>query len=534
MSLKIKLTPALKSHFVKHFGVKEDASDAELKRVVSQKFLNGKILKSKLVELSNASDDSGKKTEKKSDSGKKTGKKGNSAKSGMSEKEISELVAKGIEDGLKKFNTDVSGRDDGTTITPTKLYSAGAKIRVKSATESYSFARKGAIVPNFRKDGTPNGRPDAGQPAMFMGRALDHPSDLDKACATAWLKWTIKHTHGTQDIPQCMRLTDHDTDLVMHALHNYEWTGAVKRETMEFSRKKLNEFEIKALLDDSISGGIEATPIVFDEAIVLIPVLYGELFPHVNVVNLPRGRRVKGAVQQNPTFTSGNQEGQAIQPFNTASFISAFDTAVNVAVGAMEIGLDFEEDSPVNIGSTILEKYGEKAMEWLDRVIAVGNGYNEPLGIFNTIGLNVLTSDNGIGGPPTVSDYEGMMFGVAKQFRNEAGAVTAFVANDTTYRRARAINVGPNDSRRVFGMTHADYMLLEKPYKVQNNIPNSYAAFVNLKRYRMYRRLGLTVRVETQGRALALSNTKLLVVRMRYGGQMELASAMSAIENMQL
>ena len=41
----------------------------------------------------------------------------------------------------------------------------------------------------------------------------------------------------------------------------------------------------------------------------------------------------------------------------------------------------------------------------------------------------------------------------------------------------------------------------------------------------MYRRLGMQVQVETGGRTLALKNTTLVVMRMRWGGQMELATA---------
>jgi hypothetical protein len=41
----------------------------------------------------------------------------------------------------------------------------------------------------------------------------------------------------------------------------------------------------------------------------------------------------------------------------------------------------------------------------------------------------------------------------------------------------------------------------------------------------MYRRLGLMVRIETAGSTLALANLKLIVVRMRYGGNLTLGSA---------
>lgn len=533
----MRISAALKAFLIKMFALKSDIKDDVLLKVAQKKLADGKLKQTDVDRLNAIGV-----VKKTPVPGrpwppapvKKTpvpsGADGGGSGAMMTPKQIQDLITSETRKALQA-HTQSGGGSGGSSkdVTPALVFSKASQIRVKGAAEQYSTSTKQAIYPQrTRKDGTGSVNPFAGQPASYQGKLLSHPSDLDKAVSAAWIKWCITEGGVKRNVTQ---LTDHDRDLVMYAMHSMAWTGRLgakgsdDHDSGHVHRQKLTQLQVKTLLDDTVSGGIEAAPIVFDEAIILIPVLFGELFPHVNVVNIGRGRRIKGAIMQNPTFTSGTSEGTAITPFNTSSFVSAFDTPINVASGAMEIGLDFEEDSPVDLGSTIIEKYGDKAMEWLDRVIAVGNGYNEPLGFFNTSGLTVITSDNGVGGPPTVSDYEGMMFGVAKQWRSEPGAVTAYVANDTSYRRARAIKVGPGDERRVFGMSHADYMLLDRPYKVQNDIPNSKQGFFNLKRYRLYRRLGMTVRVETQGRTLALSNTRLVVVRMRFGGQPEHAGA---------
>ena len=528
----MKLTPALKAHAVKFYGVKSGATDAEFIAAVSAALVGGKLQPKKLKELQGGGEPPAKKGnngQKKVDTSSDDFKKAVDAA-------VNAAVGTAVDAAVKKFNMagggDSSGGSRDNVPTPQKMFSDGLKVRVKSAAESYSASRKSAVVPMVKKSGELNGRSDAGSVVSYMNKPLDHPSDLDKATAGAWVKWCIKHSYNGP-IPQNARLTDHDADLVLHALHNGEWSGAIKGGSHEFHRKKLDEFEIKGVLDDTVSGGIEATPVVFDEAIILIPLLFGELFPNVSVTNLSRGRRVKSATQQNPTLQSGTGEGSAIAPFNTAGLISAFDTPINVASGAMEIGLDFEEDSPVDIGGNVIQKYGEQALAYFDRVIAVGNGYNEPQGLFNTLGVAYISSDNMLGGGPTLADYEALMFGVAKQWRTEAGAMCCYVGNDTTYRRARQIPVGPGDTRRILGLTHGDYTVLEKPFKIQASIPNNLAAFVNLKRYRLYRRLGMTFRVETAGRTLALSNQKLIVGRLRCGGQMENAGAMAIINNMQ-
>jgi HK97 family phage major capsid protein len=173
-------------------------------------------------------------------------------------------------------------------------------------------------------------------------------------------------------------------------------------------------------------------------------------------------------------------------------------------------------------------------MKWLDRVVAVGNGYDEPQGFFSATAATLLNSTFGAAGPPTVSDAEALMFGLAKQFRNEGNKFLAYVSNDYTYRKLRSVPVGPGDQRRVFGMDHAEYKLNGFDHKIQNNIPEGYAAFINLRKYVMYRRLGMQVRVETGGRQLALSNTRLIVVRMRYGGQLSIGGAAALMKDLQV
>lgn len=53
---------------------------------------------------------------------------------------------------------------------------------------------------------------------------------------------------------------------------------------------------VKAVLDDSSLGGLEIAPVVIDQNIVTFPLLSGQLYPFVDVVHIPRGRRCRGRV----------------------------------------------------------------------------------------------------------------------------------------------------------------------------------------------------------------------------------------------
>lgn len=412
---------------------------------------------------------------------------------------------------------------------------ASQNIRVRGAEELYSSTKGAAICPEKHVR--------AGEQAHIFGRPLETPSQLDKAVSGAYFKWCLNAGSSAGNVPRSLRMTEHDEQLMKYAMHNMAWTGLIGGEGTDSSGatkvdgRKLSDFEIKSLIDDSTSGGLEAAPIVFDDAVILTPVLHGELFPLVNVVPISRGRRVEGFSLGNPTFTSGTAEGTAISLFSTSGYVSAFDTTIFNAVGAMEIGLDFEEDSPVNIGALVAQRYGETALEYLDNQIANGDGTTEPQGVINASGVTSVSTTNGTTGGPTVDDYEGLMFGIAKQYRTAADrARTVFCMNDTTYKRARAIAVGSGDVRRVFGMetnAHGDYSLLGHNVKIQNDMGNSDVFFANLRYYRMYRRLGLNIRVETGGKELAQKNLKLVVVRMRFGGQLEQGGAAAVTSDAQ-
>lgn len=535
--MKLKITKRLRRHAVKTWKAAEDATDLELSKLYARKLVKGVITVDDIEKI-NAGEEAGKKSAatKTKPAAKKTTpaqRKQNARTPEQRKKRFEDRVAKAVAGALK--DRGVGGND----IDPTEAMTKHTRIRVKEAAEGYSTSRRDAVYPTMTKSGSKMiPHPMAGQPAKCGEVTLAHPSDLDKAVSQAWLKWHMNRNNVSgSPLPRWCRMTDHDKELMMYAVHNQKWVGRIEDRdgaVQNVKRRPLSDLQRKTILDDSVSGGIEITPVVFDDALVLTPVLNGELFPFVNVVTVTKGRRVKGASMINPEFTSGTAEGTAITPFNTSSFVSAFDTPIYPAVSAIELGQDFEEDSPVDLGGQIVEQFGLKALEWLDRVIAVGNGFNEPQGFFNSTAATLVNSTYGAGGPFTVSDFEAMEFGVGKEYRAEAGAFMAYVSNDYTYRKARAIKVGEGDQRRVFGLDQQSYTLLGFPHKVQNTIPDGYCAMVNLRRYRMYRRLGMQVRVEMGGRQLALSNTRLIVVRMRYGGQLEKGAAAAIMKDGQV
>jgi len=585
----MKLTKALKGWLSQNCGVPADASDEAFRKAASEAIMSGQLPTTKLHELSSEGDESpsiGKQlldtlnsmnkrldkletpkknmdpTEPPAEGGDTVPAEGGGEASEAQFTNMAKSLTSAVADGMKsalsgllprqQANGQPSFADEGPT--PSKLFtqteegsqnSKDVRVRVKSAIERYDGTCSKAIYGNDCKHTELRGRQAH---TGHNGRYLDNPSQLAKAINGSWFKFMVNSAcrERGQSVPRCYKMTEHDNALVQYALHETPFIGSVGvRNSQEGQAdyvlrgdRKMTDLEIKAILDDSTSGGLEAAPIVFDDALILTPQLYGEIYPLVNVVNLTRGRRVEGFSMGNPTITSGTAEGTAIGLFNTASFIAAFDTTIFNAVGAIELGKDFEDDSPVNIGEQVMQSYGESMLAWLDEQIVIGDGTTEPEGIFTASGTVSVPSDNASAGPPSLGDYEGLLFGLAKKYKPAQDRMRCvYVSNETTYRRSRAMKVDPQasstDERRLLGLDHENYMTLGHPHKINEQIPNAKVGFFNARRYRMYRRLGTTIRIEEGGKELTLKNLRLIVLRARFGGHMEDGDACAVMTDAQ-
>lgn len=457
-------------------------------------------------------------------SGKEGGKSGKNGKEGESGTPGKSPGKSAIGSFLTKFSEEY--HEDESPIS----------VEVKSVAANYDSTKSAATYPEFTSRGVRH--PMAGQTVSEANRKIDKSSELDQAINGAWIKYMLASSAKGQPIPRGLRLTEHDRHLVEYALHESKFVGVINGEgsdsdgSISVKGRKLSASEIKAVLDDGTSGGLEVAPITFDDAIIMIPILRGEFFPNVNVKTITRGRRVEGGIIGNVTLSSGGADNIAIPLFNTANFIAAFDTTIHVVNGSIEIGLDFESDSVPDVGRIVSEQYGMVLSNWLDRVVCVGNGSTEPEGIMVASGTVNVSAANGTGGPATVGDYEGLLFGVPKKYKQ--GFPTSRImygANETTYSRARGIAVGSGDQRRVFGMNQEDYQLFGHPFGISEDMANNQRFYANMARYRMYRRLGLTMRMSTEGKELIRNNLMLITARARFGGQLEDGNAAAVTVN---
>lgn len=537
----MELTQALKDWAIENLGVATDATDDDFLKAITAAVVDGKIDAAKLAEL----------TAKEEDPREELGKMIAAANAPIADAitKMAEAVGKLAEqkaapaqpetdldaasDLIGKMASQeadrVLGERNGNGTTPTIAEqviaeTAGASPRVKSAIEGYQKSRTALVHPEKTKHGVAN--PKAGQPARWMSKQLESGSQADMAVIGAFIRWQRFSQPGLVRRP----LNQHEKDLVQYALHELKWTGTIGHEEGPgIDGRKLEEFERKAILDDTTSGGAFSIPTLVEEQFIVTPLLHGELLPHVNTEPTTRST-VRARPYTDFDWTWGSTEGTTFSLVSTAGLITNLDTNIFPAVAAIKIGQDAESDMiPPDLGAHIVERTGQKLMETLDEQIAIGDGTQEPTGIFTASGVTSIPSASGTSSALVPADIESLLWGLAKAMRNLSPGSVKFVMNDTTFRRIAGTAVGSNDARRVFfpNFDQEKYTLMFKDVKIQNSIPNGSLAAVNLSFYKLYRRLGMTFRRETGGQTLALQNSHLLIFRARYGGQPTLGSSIS-------
>jgi HK97 family phage major capsid protein len=520
----------IKQWLIDNCGVKEDATDDEFQKALGTALATGQLGVDEYAELT---------ADKAVEQANVFGQQLTAIGDGI--KELTVLLAPKQEEPKEKEPKEEPKAKETPKEEPksvewhqkmTKLMGTGTpvdpsgNVRVKGAWEAYDDTKSLLTYPGSTKSGKKH--PFAGRPVVDFaegGRQMDEPSDRDKAVAGAYAKLMCSIAHKGSRTMGFQTLPDHDKELIY-----LNWGGASDGgDFADIKNRRLTPSEQKAIIDDATSGGTEAAPIVFDDMVIQAPLLHGELFPLVNTVPLDRGRRVEGVATGTVTGAWGGIDDTAITLFTTTSYVTAFDTTVFRWEGAIQIGLDFMSDTPIDFGAHVTAQYGERLLEDLDDVIATGNGTTQPEGVMNKTGITTVAW----GAATSIGNYESTRFGVAKaEHRANVLQSAVFCGTETSYQRALALPVGAADNRRLFGTgtvggtnSYDDYAIMQRPYKINESLTNAQIFYAILGRYRMYRRRGFTLRSSTEGDTLIRQNELLIVAMARYGGQLERAAA---------
>lgn len=461
----MNITKALREWLIANDGLPSTASDRMAEERAKAAVASGKLTASKLAELTGDADGGG--------------------------DHILKLA--------KAIGAELRG---GGTATVSKLYGLSAgTVRIKGEKERYDATRP--VLKHTR----------TGMPVEVNGREAVGASELDLAKAGAYFRAKML-AEGVS----CRPLSDHEKGLLADMVENDEWSGEHAGQWVEDVSLRSLGYDVKApILNDLVSGGAHLVPEAFDRVVVTYPLLTGELFPHVTLLETNRDR-VTGAAMGNPTLTWGTPENTAMPLFDATGLFAPISTVIHPLTFAVEIGRDFLSDAAVDVGALLKTQLGQAYLAEMDFVIAVGDGVIQPLGLFNTPELAVVPSVSAEG-PITRADEENLIFGLSKAYRSN-GRNPSFVGNDLNYQRFRTIRAAADSNMYATpGPGLQDYRINGYPYRVQNSILNTDVFFGDLRSYRMYRRKGFSIETSTEGKDLMLRNMLLLVARGRFGGR---------------
>lgn len=554
----LTMTPAIREHLVKSFGMKADATDDDAQKLAATKFAAGELTNDTLKSLTSAgaankaaelADTIASKTAE-AVSGALSGPLGAIAEAlkGRTAPEVKAEETKTVsqEDKILEFQKTMKSWEeklDGLAAKQLEMADGGKPfdilklgaglpkedspdgVRIKSVVERYSTHTTKA----FRNCKTTHPEHRIIRRHGSHGDQLDMPTELSKALGAVWFKFSVGGLKW---------MTENDMAILKYILHKEKFiihghdpdNGTVDPSQVKPARlldaKEIHDMLTKAtvVIADNTSGGNYATPEFFDTNFILLPILGGELAPLCNIVDVPRGTGAQGFTMGNPSWTSGSTEGTAVTAFTTDSFLGNHDFTFFRAAGAIKFGLNFLEDATPGVLDATMGRIMAKAAEWLDEQVAIGDGSTEPEGIFTASGTSNVTIATATTGPYVLADFTELLFALSKAYRYAFDrSKLAFVMTDQTYYLVRSIATGvTGDTRLIFGMDIEDYRLFNHPVAiVGTGLTNDQFAFMQCGGYRLYRRQGPKFRQTAEGITNYLANQMVLAYDMRYGGGLD-------------
>lgn len=416
---------------------------------------------------------------------------------------VQRMVTNAMNKHFSKGDTMTSKAPDAFSILNMGAKAAEAKdnesnIRVKGTGERYNTKRYST---NHKTTGVP---------IQLRGVDVETTSQLQHAYNGAFFKNLAVKSGMYPDLV----MKEHEKALLREQVETQTWINSTENEA-----KFLSGDHLKALIDDSSSGGESLVPDFVDTNIVELILLGGELMPFVDLVELPRGSTVSIATIGNVTLQKNTAEATAMTLFSTTGLITNTTAPVFAYAVPVEVGRDFESDSVVDIGIRVTSRIANKFAEILDEDIAIGDGTGEIEGIVVASGTADITAGNPTTGDLLLTDKINLALTVGKQYLDRGN--TRFVMTQTSYKRFQSIATGvTGDTRTIFTHNAANWQLDDDPVSIVNSgLGNNEIIYGGMKSYRLWRRQGLQIEMVRGGQTLALRNTSLIIGRGRFAGK---------------
>jgi HK97 family phage major capsid protein len=250
----------------------------------------------------------------------------------------------------------------------------------------------------------------------------------------------------------------------------------------EMVRKALSE-------GDDGAGGYLVPADYRAELIRRLPEL-SELFPFVRRVPVSGDSGEFPKLSSDVSITWGRSENDALTETDPA-FTQLTWTARNMSA-ITYLSRELVSDANPNIVETITALFSEAVAAERDKMIAVGNGSSQPMGIYSAAGLDSVA----VGGALSYTKLVELKFALRRKYHRGA----RWIMNSTNLQRVTALV--DDNGMPIFRdalVAGESPRLLGKEYSIQDDLPDSTVLFGDLSQYLWFDRERMVIESTSTG-----------------------------------
>ena len=251
-----------------------------------------------------------------------------------------------------------------------------------------------------------------------------------------------------------------------------------------------DEIVRKALSEGTDSAGGYLVPAEYRaELIRRLPEL-SELFPYVRKVPVITDAGEFPKLDSDVTIAWGRAENAALTETDPA-FTHLAWTVRNMSA-ITYLSRELVSDANPNIVETITTLFSEAVAAERDKMIAIGNGSNQPEGIYSASGLTSVA----VGGSLTYAKLVELKFALKRKCHRNA----RWMLNSTNLQRITSIT--DDNGLPIFRdalVAGETPRILGRPYSIQDDLPNAFIFFGDLSQYLWFDREQMVVESTTTG-----------------------------------
>ena len=283
----------------------------------------------------------------------------------------------------------------------------------------------------------------------------------------------------------------------------------------------VGQAQIKAMVGSSDAAGGYVIPTGFVAEMLHDEVEASELLPYVRVINVGVRAGSIPSVDSRSSITWSDTENNDTGESDPT--LAEFTWTSHTARAYAYISNELVDESAVDIVAEVRRQFSEAMAEELDKVIAIGDGSTQPMGLFSNTDITTVTATAAF----TRAKALAVAGAVGQKYKKGQGPnkPTRWVMREATKTFFKELEGTTNHPvYKTDPNSEQDIMPEGYPISIQNDAPAGRVVFGNLNRYILTRLKGVTIGADRGGIHFRKGVTCLQIVQ-RIDGNVERALA---------